>query len=295
MTETAEPASRPIETELKYRVSDVDAAARYLTAADRRAVQRQRVDAVHADGGSLRRHGRRRLPPRRLRGPPPDHRHRHDRLGEVARQAERRRWRHAARGDRGPRRSRARPVRMAGVRRPLAGARAGRRRAARRGRHRAADAAPATAPRPRDARRAEPRRRRRRGPRPGRRPLRGARGGAAPGERGAARRPGGIASTAIRPSPDRRAASSRPRSPRSHGTSTACQAPSGRGRRTGRGGRARRCRGAEARPRPKGRRAERPSRGRGGRGRRAAHAGGVADARRGAGRSEPAPKRAVRR
>ena len=32
MTETAEPASRPIETELKYRVSDVDAAARYLTA-----------------------------------------------------------------------------------------------------------------------------------------------------------------------------------------------------------------------------------------------------------------------
>ncbi len=32
MTETAEPASRPIETELKYRVSDPDAAARYLTA-----------------------------------------------------------------------------------------------------------------------------------------------------------------------------------------------------------------------------------------------------------------------
>jgi CHAD domain-containing protein len=32
MTETAEPTSRPIETELKYRVSDPDAAARYLTA-----------------------------------------------------------------------------------------------------------------------------------------------------------------------------------------------------------------------------------------------------------------------
>ena len=31
MTETAEPASRPIETELKYRVSDPDGAAKYLT------------------------------------------------------------------------------------------------------------------------------------------------------------------------------------------------------------------------------------------------------------------------
>ena len=219
MTETAEPTARPIETELKYRVADLRRgravpdgrrpSARSAATPRPRSTQMEDRYVDTADG-AFRRAG--------LRGPPPDHRHRHDRLGEVARQARRRRAAPC-----GARRSKAPPTGRSGafewpaVRRPLAGARAGRRRAAGRGRHRPPDAPPAAAARPRDARRAEPRRRRCRGPRPGRRAVRRARGRAAPGERGAPRGPRGSRSTAIRRWRDRPAASSRPRSPRSRG------------------------------------------------------------------------------
>ena len=126
MTETAEPASRPIETELKYRVSDVDAAARYLTAptvgpfsgnASTRSTQMEDRYVDTADGAFRRAGFAVRL---RITGT--------GTIVSVKSRAkrERRRRRHAARGDRRPRRSRARAVRMAGLRRPLAGARAGR-------------------------------------------------------------------------------------------------------------------------------------------------------------------------
>ena len=193
MTETAEPASRPIETELKYRVSDVDAAARYLTAPTVGPFSGNASTRSTADGGPLRRHGRRRLPPRRASRSASGitgtgtivsvkSRAKRDGAGGAMRREEIEGPADRALGPFEWPASDARSLVLElGGDAPLVEVvtvRQMRRRRQLRDRG--------------HARRAEPRRRRRRGPRPGRRALRGARGGAAPGERGAARRPGGL-------------------------------------------------------------------------------------------------------
>ncbi len=48
----------PVEVELKYRVLDLKAAERYLTASDHRAIHRRVAAALDATRGSLRRHAR---------------------------------------------------------------------------------------------------------------------------------------------------------------------------------------------------------------------------------------------
>ena len=131
MTETS---ARPVEVELKYRVVDLAAAERYLVGRGDRRVQRDRRGALVAVRGSLRGHRGRRPGAGRLRRPPPPVRARHGRLGQVA-GTHRRPGRLApTRGARGTGRPDRRAARMAGLGRPVAGPRAGRRRAARRAR-----------------------------------------------------------------------------------------------------------------------------------------------------------------